>query len=106
MFQQWPYSQILAPVAGFLVVGIFILLLKWAFSRGHSVVNHSGQPGRDDDYGLLIPVSAPISYVEAEIIRRELESVGIRAKAVTTLDGPRVMVFAGDERRARTALGR
>jgi hypothetical protein len=106
VFQRWPYTQILAPLVGFLVVGIFILLLRWAFSRGHSLVALDGRPGREDEYGLLVPVSAPLSHIEGEILRQELDSSGIRSKVVNTLDGPRVMVFPRDEERAKRLLQR
>lgn len=104
VFQQWPYTQILAPLVGFGVVGIFVLLLRWAFGRGRSVVALEGRPGHEDDYGLLVPVSRPVSFIEAEVLRRRLADAGIRAKVVNTLDGPRVMVLPRDEQRAQQFL--
>lgn len=105
MFQQWPYTQILAPLVGFAVVGLFIVLLKWTFRRGQSVVTLDGRPGHEDDYGLLVPVSRPISFIEAELHRRRLLDSGIRASVANTLDGPRVLVLPRDEERARRLLG-
>lgn len=104
MFQQWPYTQILAPLVGFAVVGVFILLLKWAFARGKSVVTVDGRPGHEDEYGLLVAIGAPVSFIEAELQRQRLSDSGIRATVANTLDGPRVMVLPKDQERAKALL--
>ena len=39
--------------AGFAVMGLFIILLKWAFSRGSSLVEKPKKIGDEDEYGLL-----------------------------------------------------
>ena len=62
--------------------------------------------GEPDDYGLLIPVGSPATYIEGEIWRRQLEAAGIRANLAQTLAGPRVMVWPADEQRARQVLSR
>jgi hypothetical protein len=51
-----------------------------------------------------VPIATPPTYVEGEIMRRQLEDAGIRATLAQTLDGPRVMVWPGDEGRARATL--
>jgi len=88
----------------FIFLGIMILLLRWAFRRGVSVVAAPPRPGQADDYGILVPVATPPSYIEGEMIRRSLEDAGIKATLAQTLDGPRVMVWPGDEGRARAQL--
>ena len=83
------------------VVGIFVLLLRWTFSRGGSVVAKPAQSGRVDEYGLLVSVAAPPNYIEAEMVRQMLEDAHIRATLAQTLGGPRIMVFPQDADRAR-----
>jgi hypothetical protein len=51
-----------------------------------------------------VHIATPPTYVEGEIIRRQLEDAGIRATLAQTLEGPRVMVWPGDETRARAKL--
>ncbi len=51
-----------------------------------------------------MPVAAPATYVEGEVLRRRLEDSGVRANLATTLEGPRVMVWPSDEERAREVL--
>ena len=98
------YSYAVGPLMAFVFLGIMILLLRWAFRRGVSVVAAPPRPGQADDYGLLIPVATPPSYIEGEMIRRSLEDAGIKATLAQTLDGPRIMVWPGDESRARAQL--
>jgi hypothetical protein len=94
------------PVVSFVGLAVLVILLRWAFSRGHSVVERPARAGRAEEYGLLVPVASPPSFIEGEIMRRSLEDSGIRANLATTLDGPRIMVFPGDEERARLHLAR
>ncbi|MEY3734073.1 MAG: hypothetical protein RL347_1432 [Actinomycetota bacterium] len=98
------YSYAVGPLMAFVFLGVLILLLRWAFRRGVSVVAAPPRQGTADDYGLLIPVATPPSYIEGEMIRRSLEDAGIKATLAQTLDGPRVMVWPGDEGRARAQL--
>jgi hypothetical protein len=86
------------------LIGVFVLILRWAFRRGSSVVAAPARPGSEDDYGLLVVVAAPGNYADGEIQRRRLEDVGVRATLATTLDGPRIMVWPQDEDRARRLL--
>jgi hypothetical protein len=85
-------------------MAVLILLLRWAFGHGESVVERPPRAGTEDQYGLLVPVAAPPSYVEGELIRRSLEDAGLRATLAQTNDGPRVMVWPDDEQRARRML--
>ena len=92
------------PILAFLVVGVLILLLRWAFSTGHSLVERRPQQGRADEYGALVPVAEPATFVEAELILRRLQDSNIRATLAPTTEGPRVMVFGEDEKAARAIL--
>jgi hypothetical protein len=91
-------------LVAFGVVGVLALVLRWAFSRGSSVVRRPASPGRVDEYGLLVPVAAPRTYDAADLERRALEAAGIRVTLAQTLAGPRLMVFAEDVSRARAVL--
>ncbi len=97
-------SFLVGPLVAFGVVGILVLVLRWAFSRGGSLVVPAAKPGRFDDYGLLTTVAAPSTYIEGEMQRRALEDAGVRANLAQTLDGPRIMVFPKDAEKARRIL--
>jgi len=93
-----------APLCAALGVGVLVLILRWAFSRGHSVVAAPPRRGTSDEYGLLVPVAQPGSFIEGELLRRRLEEAGLRANLAETLEGPRVMVWPDDLQRARAVL--
>ena len=97
-------SFLVGPLIAFATVGILVLLLRWTFSRGSSVVAKQPTVGRVDEYGLLVSVAAPPNYIEAEMVRRALEDAGIRATLAQTLAGPRLMVFPEDAERARKVV--
>lgn len=98
------YSYLFGPLVALGTVGLLILLLRWAFSRGRSVVARPPRPGHADDYGLLVSIASPSSYIEGEMDRQRLVEAGLRATLAQTVEGPRLMVFAGDEARAREVL--
>jgi hypothetical protein len=98
------YSSLYGPVMAFLGIGLLIILLRWAFGGGSSVVERPSQPGTPQEYGLLNSVAAPATYVEAEIVRQQLAAGQVRATVAMTNDGPRVMVWPDDEARARQVL--
>jgi hypothetical protein len=98
------YSFLFGPLVALMVVAVLALLLRWTFSHGTSLVERPSRAGREGDYGLLVPVAQPATFVEAEIARRRLGEVGIRATLAPTTDGPRVMVFERDAARARAHL--
>lgn len=85
-------------------LAVLVLLLRWAFSRGGSVVESPARSGPVDDYGLLVPVAAPATFIDGEIQRRTLESAGVRAMLASTHEGPRLMVWPDDETVARRLL--
>jgi len=97
-------SFLVGPIIAFGMVGILVLLLRWTFAHGTSVVAKKPTSGRVDEYGLLVSVSAPPTYIEAEIVRLALEDAGIRATLAQTLAGPRLMVFPEDVERARKVV--
>jgi len=90
--------------AGFAVVLFFILILRWAFGRGKSVVAGPARRGKSDQYGLLKVVASPLNFIEGEMLRQKLLAVGIKANLTQTLDGPRLMVFERDLKTARAIL--
>ena len=85
-------------------IALFALILRWAFSRGSSVVAAPPKPGSTDEYGLLVVASIPSTYIEGEMQRRTLEDAGLRANLANTLDGPRVMVWPADLEMAQALL--
>jgi hypothetical protein len=100
-------SYLFGPLTAFAVVGVLMLLLRWAFSGNRtSLVERRPKTGRSGDYGLLVPVASPTTFVEGEMIRRTLEDAGLRATLVPTDEGPRVMVFPDCESVARAILSR
>ena len=98
------FSFAYGPFVAVVLIGVFVLILRWAFRRGSSVVAAPPRSGTVQEYGLLVAVASPATYVEGEILRRRLEDRGVRANLASTLDGPRVMVWPADESRARDVL--
>lgn len=99
------YSYAFGPLLAFGGVGVLVLILRWAFRRGSSVVAAPPRIGNPDDFGLLIPIARPDTYIDGEILRRRLETAGIKANLAQTLDGPRVLVWPADVDRARALIG-
>lgn len=98
------FSYAFGPIVAVGLIGLLVLVLRWSSQRGSSVVAAAPSPGSPEEYGLLVPVASPATYVEGEILRRRLEDVGVRANLATTLDGPRVLVWPADAERARQLL--
>lgn len=91
--------------ASVLVVGVLALILRWAYGgRSRSLVERRSSPGSEDQYGLLVSVASPGTYIEGEVSRQRLEAAGIKARLVSTTEGPRLMVFRDDEPAARKVL--
>jgi hypothetical protein len=99
-----PYSYLFGPFVALLVVVGLVFLLRWAFSRGGSLVERTPHAGPSDQYGLLVAVASPPTDEDGEMLRVMLEQHGIRATLATTVDGPRLMVFQADERKARRLI--
>ncbi len=98
------FTLLVAPFMAILVVVVLALLLRWAFSHGTSVVAKPPTAGAEDDYGMLVIVAAPHTFIEAEVERSHLADAGIRATLAPTTDGPRVLVFPRDVERATAIL--
>ena len=94
----------LSSFGGFFAVGILALILKWAFVRGKSVIERTPKIGGEDEYGSLVVVASPNNHIEGEILRLKLVDAKIKATLTQTKDGPRLFVFASDEKIARTIL--
>ncbi|HEX7131787.1 MAG TPA: hypothetical protein VF228_04395 [Iamia sp.] len=89
------------------VIGVLALILRWATGgRGQSLVERRARAGHEDEYGLMVAIASPGTFIEGEVTRQRLQDAGIRASLVTTRDGPRVMVLEPDEARARQVLAR
>ena len=93
----WPFVAL----GGFAVM---VILLRWSFSPGHSLVQRRPRSGTPTEYGLLVPVAEPATYIEGEQLRLRLLDSGVRATLVTTTHGPRLMVFEPDASVARALL--
>lgn len=98
------FSSIYGPLVAFAMVALLVLLLRWTFRRGGSVVQRRARAGGEGDYGLLVPVAAPATFTEAELVRARLVAAGVRATLAPTTDGPRVLVFADEASVARALI--
>jgi FtsP/CotA-like multicopper oxidase with cupredoxin domain len=88
-------------IGGFAVM---VGLLRWAFSPGHSLVQRRPKSGAPGEYGLLVAVAEPSTYIEGEMLRLRLLESGVRGTLVTTTQGPRLMVFDRDASVARALI--
>lgn len=101
------YSYLYGPIVALIAFGVLVLVLRWAFSsRKQSVVESPARRGGADQYGLLDAVASPATFIEAEMVRQQLEASGIKATVAITNDGPRVMVWPRDRRNAEALLRR
>jgi hypothetical protein len=98
------YSFAFGPLVALGALALLVLVLRWSHGRGTSLVQRSVQPSTPDDYGTLVPIASPGTYIEGEVQRQRLEAAGVRATLAQTVDGPRLLVFPEDEGRARTLL--
>jgi hypothetical protein len=94
----------LTSFGGFFAVGILSLILRWAFTRGKSVIERTPKIGGENDYGALVVIASPNNYIEGELMRLKLATAEIRANLAQTKDGPRLYVFERDEKIARAVL--
>ena len=98
------YSYIYGPLITAVAVAMLVVLLRWTIARGRSVVSRPSKSGAENDYGLLVPIASPTTFIEAELIRSQLVAAGVRATLAPTTAGPRVMVFPAEEKVARALL--
>lgn len=91
-------------LAGFAVLGVLILLLRWTFSRGSSLIEKPSQVGEEGEYGLLKVVATPTNHIEGEMLRQKLAAHGIKATLTQTKSGPKLFVFLDEEKAAAAIL--
>ena len=97
-------SLFFSSFAGFAVLGVLIMLLRWAFSRGSSVIEKPKSVGQEDEYGILTVVASPTNHIEGEMMRRKLSEHGIKATLTLTKSGPRLFVFPEELKAAQAIL--
>jgi FtsP/CotA-like multicopper oxidase with cupredoxin domain len=83
---------------------VMLVLLRWTFSSGHSLIQRQPRQGEPSEYGLLVSVATPATFIEGERLRLTLLESNIRGTLVTTTHGPRLMVFPQDASVARAIL--
>jgi hypothetical protein len=99
------YAVVTGPMVAVLVVGVFVLILRWAYSsKPTTLLSKPTRPGAPDEYGLLVSVAAPASAEEGAYIRDRLEAAGFRVTLAETHSGLHVLVWPADAGRARAAL--
>jgi hypothetical protein len=89
---------------GFIALIFLMLMLKWAFARGKSVVERPSRIGDESEYGLMVAVAEPSNHIEGQLLKEKLKESGIRANLVQTINGPRLMVSREDQSIARALL--
>jgi hypothetical protein len=98
------YSFIYGPLMAALLIGVMILLLRWAFSRGHSLVERKIVPSTPDNYGMLVEVTKAVSLIDGEMFKQQLAAAGVKATLAVTVDGVQLMVWAKDLNQAKRIL--
>jgi hypothetical protein len=98
------YSYAFGPLVAVAVLVLLVLILRWGFRRGESVVARPARASDPLDYGLMVPVAEPSGTAEAEAMVARLRETGIRGSVVSTTDGLRVMVWPADALAAHHAL--
>ncbi len=98
-------SFMFGPLVSLVCLGVLIMLMRWAFGGPRrSLVQRRPQIGSPEEYGLLVRVASPATFMEAEMIRLRLSDGGLRATLAPTDQGPAVMVFSEDALAARRLL--
>jgi hypothetical protein len=100
------YSYLFGPLVALGIMALVVLLLRWAFSHGHSLVADEPTPGGTEDYGLMVPVATAEDYIRAEMQKRMLADHGLKVNLVRTTEGPRLMVWRKDRDKALELLSR
>jgi len=98
------FSYVFGPLMAFGGLAVLVLLLRWAFGRGGSLIERPPDSGSPDRYGLLVPVAAPVDRASGERLQHALTVEGVRATLADTTDGPRLLVFATEVEQARALL--
>src|SRR3954470_20133741 len=93
------------PLVAIGVVGVFVLILRWAYSsKPDTLLSARPRTGTPDEYGLLVSVAAPASPEEGHSIRERLETARVRVPLADTHPGLHVLVFPADAQRTRATL--
>lgn len=98
------YSYAFGPLVAVAVIVVLVVILRWAFARGGSVVAAPPRSGDPLDYGLLVPIAEPASRDEAAQMVARLRRAGISAGVADTTEGLRVMVWPDQAVRAEAVL--
>jgi hypothetical protein len=97
----------LSSFGGFFALAFLALILKWAFAnrtKGKKFVAAPDMAGKKDQYGLLVALTTPKNYIEAEMLKQKLMAADIRVNLTQTYDGPALMVFESDFSIAQAVL--
>lgn len=95
----------IALITSVVVVGVLALLLRWAYGgRRTSVVARLPMSGGAEEYGLMVSIASPGTFIEGEVSRQRLVDAGIKAQLVSTTEGARLMVLREHEAEARRLL--
>lgn len=93
------------PVLVLGLLGLLILVLRWAFARGGSLVRRTDTtPAPTDAFGLLTDVHTAARYADARRLVEQLAKAGIKATAARTTQGWTVYVWPADLATARTII--
>jgi hypothetical protein len=98
------YSYAFGPLVATVVLVGLVVVLRWAFRRGQSVVAAPPRPGPPTDYGVLVPVAAPATSAEAQRMQQHLTERAIPCTVARTDEGWRVLVWPDQETAARRVL--
>ena len=98
------YSFLFGPLLALAVIGLLLWFARRTTGGQASLIERPGAVGAAEEYGLMIPVADPPDRPRAEELVGRLVAAGVRARAVPTADGLRVMVWAEDVARARSLL--
>jgi hypothetical protein len=94
-------AYVLGPLVVAALLGTLLLIVRWAFARGSSLVTPS-----KPEYGLLVSVATTRTAAELKPVRTALTSAGIRFTMTVDGDRRQIMVWPDDADRARDVVRR
>lgn len=95
-------SYAFGPLVALAAIAVLVVVLRWAFGgKKQSVVAREGTPGDETSYGMLVPLRDTGDETRCAEVVEVLRQAGIRANAVSTTDGPRVLVWPADATRSQ-----
>lgn len=98
------FSYIFGPLVAVLGISLFILVLRWSHAKPAPLVAPPPKAAAENDYGLLVPISAPASRKAGQAELAKLEAHGIKATLSATTDGLRLFVWPHEVTTARRTL--